>query len=247
LRAAAAAALAAAAIAGCGAGGAASQTAAGHQQRHHHDYLVAALGDSITAGAPLWDPNPAVRAGIGAAASRRSQYEYWAARAVRGVRFRNCGVSGERTDQIAARLGCAHGADALIVQGGINDLVQTFGAGRRLEQRAVDAAARNINRMVARGRRMGLAVLIANLLPLNDASPRLDAEIARTNAKIVAIARRRHVAVLPFHATLERPPGSDRMRSDLTAEGLHPSIAGYALLGRDAVAPALRRLVKRAR
>jgi lysophospholipase L1-like esterase len=243
LRAAAAAALAAVAIAGCGGGGAASQTS----PAHHPGFLVAALGDSITAGAPLWDPNPAVRAGIGGAASRRSQYEYWAARAVPGVRFRNCGVSGERTDQILARLGCARGADALIVQGGINDIVQTFGAGRRLERRTVDAAARNIDRMVAAGRRMGLAVLIANLLPLNGASPRLDAAIARMNRRIAAIARRRHVAVLPFHATLERPPGSGRMRSDLTAEGEHPSIAGYALLGQDAVAPALRRLVRRAR
>ena len=232
---------------GCGGGSHASSSATNASGKPHRGFLVAALGDSITAGAPLWDPNPAVRAGIGGAATRRSQYEYWAARAVPGVRFRNCGVSGERTDQIAARLGCAHGADALIVQGGINDLVQTFGAGRRVERRAVRAAARNIDRIVAAGRRMGLAVLIANLLPLNDSSPRLDAEIARMNAKIAAIARRRHAGVLPFHATLERPPGSDRMRSDLTAEGLHPSIAGYALLGEDAVAPALRRLVRRAR
>jgi hypothetical protein len=34
------------------------------------------------------------------------------------------------------------------------------------------------------------------------------------------------------------------MRSDLTAEGEHPSIAGYTLLGRDAVAPALRRIIR---
>lgn len=42
--------------------------------------LVAALGDSITAGAPLWDPDPTVRALLGGAADERSQYEYWVAR-----------------------------------------------------------------------------------------------------------------------------------------------------------------------
>lgn len=165
-----------------------------------------------------------------------------------GVRFRNCGVSGQRTDQIASRLaGCARGADALIVQGGINDITQSLGAGPRLLRRTVDAAGRNIDRMVAAGKRMGLAVLIANLLPLNGASSSADAAIARLDRKIAAIARRRNVRVLPFHATLERPPGSGRMRSDLTADGEHPSIAGYALLGEDAIAPALRRLVKRGR
>jgi lysophospholipase L1-like esterase len=189
-----------------------------------------------------------VRAGIGPAASRRSQYEYWAARAVPGVRFRNCGVPGERTDQIAGRLaGCAQRAEALIIQGGINDVAQALAGGRRLERRTVDAAARNLDRMAAAAKRMGLAVLVANLLPWNGGHPRADAWIARLNEGIHAIGQRRGVAVLPFHGTLERPPGSGLMRPDLTSDGEHPSIAGYALLGEEAVAPALHRIVERAR
>jgi hypothetical protein len=35
------------------------------------------------------------------------------------------------------------------------------------------------------------------------------------------------------------------MRPDLTVEGSHPSIDGYALLGQQAVAPALRRIERR--
>ena len=83
--------------------------------------VIAALGDSITAGSPLWDPDPGVREQIGPALDERSQFEAQAP----GLRFRNCGVFGERTDEIAARLEeCARGARTLIVQGGINDIVQ---------------------------------------------------------------------------------------------------------------------------
>jgi lysophospholipase L1-like esterase len=165
---------------------------------------------------------------------------------VPSVRFRNCGVFGETTDEIARRLpDCARGADAVIVQGGINDIAQTLGAGPRLERRAVAAAARNLDRMVGEGKRMGLDVLLVDLLPWNNGHPRADDAIARLNREIDAIGRREDVAVLPFHATLERPPGSGRMRSDLTIEGDHPSIAGYALLGQRAVAPALKKLVRK--
>ena len=87
--------------------------------------LVAALGDSITAGSPLWDPDPAVRRRIGAALDERSQWEWWAARARPGLEIRNCGVYGERAEEIERRLErCAAGADALVVQGGINDVAQ---------------------------------------------------------------------------------------------------------------------------
>ena len=92
---------------------------------------------------------------------------------------------------------------------------------------------------------MGLSVLLANLLPWNNGHPQADPAIARLNRDIRAIGRRQRVPVLPFHDTLERPPGSGLMRSDLTIEGDHPSITGYTLLGERAVAPALRRLVNR--
>jgi len=91
--------------------------------------IVAALGDSITAGAPRWSPNRELRQVI---ASRRgdltrtSQWEHWANVATDDAfRFRNCGREGDRTDEIEARLaGCSAGADIVVIQGGTNDLAQ---------------------------------------------------------------------------------------------------------------------------
>ncbi len=156
------------------------------------------------------------------------------------MRFRNCGIPGETTDQIRARLpACARGADELIVQGGVNDIAQALGSGP--EDRVVDAAAANLEAMVRTGKRMGLVVLLVNLLPWNNGHPQADPAIAELNRRIAEIGRREHVPVVNFHDTLEGPPGSGLMRSDLTAEGDHPSIAGYALLGQRAVAPRLKR------
>lgn len=205
-------------------------------------YLVAALGDSITAGSPLWDPNPAIRAQLGTRPNPKSEYEYWAQQAVPRVRFRNCGVPGETTAEIRARLAtCARGADALIIQGGINDIAQASGGGGTAMSQAANRAAGNMAAMVRRGKRMGLHVFIANVLPWNNGHPFADGAIAYLNGRLARLGSSTHAPVLRFHGTLERPPGSGLMRSDLTAEGDHPSIAGYALLGERAVAPALKR------
>ncbi len=56
-----------------------------------------ALGDSITAGNPAFDPDPQQRAAPGFGDDERSQYESWSERADDSLDLRNCGVFGERT------------------------------------------------------------------------------------------------------------------------------------------------------
>ena len=185
--------------------------------------VVAALGDSICAGSPYWDPDPGVRARIGDALDERSQWEYWAAGQDERLDFRNCGVYGERTDEIARRLdSCADGADVLVVQGGINDIAQ---------RRSVDRAAENLNGMVRRARELGLGVVLANVLPWNNGYPRAEAPIRALNGLIEEVAGAQRVAVLPFHETLEDPERPGRMREDWTSDGDHPSVEGYRRLG----------------
>ncbi|MDP8911110.1 MAG: SGNH/GDSL hydrolase family protein [Actinomycetota bacterium] len=185
--------------------------------------VIAALGDSITAGSPAWDPDPAVRATIGPALDERSQWEYWAARADERLEFRNCGVYGERTDEIARRIDtCAAGAAVLVVQGGINDIAQ---------RRSIERAAENLAGMVRRGRERGLRTLLANVLPWNNGYPRAETPIRALNELIEHVAREHDVPVLPFHETLEDPERPGRMRDDWTSDGDHPSVEGYRRLG----------------
>src|ERR1700758_5010046 len=152
--------------------------------------VVAVAGDSISAGSPLWDPDPAVRARI-AAPDERSQWQWWAAQAAPSLEFRTSAVYGERTDQIARRLDLVlGGADILVVQGGINDIAQ---------QRPVEEAAQNLEAMLERGREAGGAVAVADVLPWPAGDARAAGEIARLNELIHTIGGVTH---LPFHDTL---------------------------------------------
>jgi lysophospholipase L1-like esterase len=188
--------------------------------------LVATLGDSITAGAPRWSPNPKLRKIlVRGPATRESQWQYGAERALDGrFRFRNCGVEGDRTDEIELRLeACAADAQILVVQGGTNDIVQG---------RTPSSAAANIRQMVRRARDAGLDVLVTTVPPLNARHPRWAPEIRRLNELIHALAREEDVSVIDFFKLLEDPRRPGRMRADWTADGVHPTVEGYRRIGR---------------
>jgi len=190
--------------------------------------IVACLGDSITAGSPRWDPDPAVRAGIDEP-DERSQWEWWAMGRHEGLELRNHGINGQRTDEIATRLeAAAAGAEALVVQGGINDIAQ---------QRSVDDAARNLRAMVEHGRRLGLRVALVDVLPWPNGDERAAAEIVRLNELIRGIAADLAVPLFPFHDTLVDPDRPHTMRDGWTDDGAHPSVEGHRLLGELAFRP----------
>lgn len=184
--------------------------------------VVAVAGDSISAGSPLWDPDPAVRARI-PAPDERSQWQWWASRADARLEFRTSAVYGERTDQIARRLDLVlDGADVLVVQGGINDVVQ---------RRPVEDAAASIAVMLERGRAAGLALAVPDVLPWNNGDERAARDIERLNALIRQLAPTAGATLLQFHETLADPAEPHRMADGLTHDGDHPSVEGHRLLG----------------
>lgn len=184
--------------------------------------IIVCIGDSITAGSPLWDPDPVLRAHIGEP-DERSQWQWWAARATPQLDFRNHGVNGERTDQISARFDeAAEGAEMIVVQGGINDVVQG---------RPVEVAAANLAGMIERARALRLRVAVADVLPWNNGDARAAQDIARLNQLVRAIADGVGVPLLPFHDTLADPEQPHRMRDEWTDDGNHPSVEGHRLLG----------------
>ena len=189
--------------------------------------ILGCLGDSITAGSPLWDPDDAVRARI-EAPDERSQWEWWAMRADSNLDLRNHGVYGERTEQIAQRLEAAvDGVEALVIQGGINDIVQA---------RPVEEALKNLTGMVWRARGLGLRVALVDVLPWNNGDSRAAKDIDALNEGLRALAERVEVPLFPFRDTLADPSLPHRMHDDLTDDGDHPSVEGYRLLGERAFA-----------
>ena len=136
------------------------------------------------------------------------------------------------TAEILARLeGCAEGADILVVQGGINDIARSLGGEDVDRIVAVDEAEENLHRMVDEGKRLGLEVEIANLLPWNNGHPYATPLVQRLNDKIAAIAAEEQVPILPFHDVLEDPRYPDLMAPEWTSDGDHPSVEGYRRLG----------------
>lgn len=191
--------------------------------------LIAAVGDSITAGNPGWDPDPEIRRAlreVGFEPSRRSDWIWWARRRYPDVRFRNCGAGGDKTAEILARFDdCVEGVDAVVVQGGLNDIARGPG---------VAAAADNIEEMVRRGRERGLVVMVATATPWNAGYPQADPEIRDLNRRIRGIARRHGATVLDFYAALEDPSRPGRIRDEWQVDGIHPNVEGYRRLGEHA-------------
>lgn len=180
--------------------------------------VVAVVGDSISAGSPLWDPDAAFRERI-AKPDERSSWQWWAAEADGRLEFRTTAVYGERTDEIGRRLDLVvDGADVLVVQGGVNDVVQ---------RRSIESAAENLGEMLDRGRAAGLAVAVTDVLPWNNGDQRAAEGIEHLNALI----RQLGVPLLPFHETLADPADPRRMGDGLTDDGDHPSVEGHRLLG----------------
>ena len=179
------------------------------------------LGDSITAGNPGYDPDPARQPFEGD--DPESQYLYWAALADARIDFRNHGVGGERTDQIRARFqAAAAGADVLVVQGGINDVVQ----GRPIEKAAAD-----IRELVRLGKAHDLGVVVADVLPWNRGWPDAEPRIRALNELLRSLAAAEGVKALLFHDTLEDPARPGRMHEEWTADGNHQSVLGHRRLG----------------
>ena len=145
------------------------------------------------------------------------------ARRRRTLDLRNHGVYGERTDEIAARLeAAARGAEALVVQGGINDVVQ---------RRPVEEAARNLAGMVERGRRLGLRVALVDVLPWNNGDGRAASDIVRLNTLIGVLAEASTCRSSRSTTRSSIPTGRTACATTGRDDGDHPSIEGHRLLG----------------
>jgi lysophospholipase L1-like esterase len=184
------------------------------------DVLIVALGDSYTSGAPLYrSPVESPPLGEG---DNRSQYAYWIMRRHRSWQVFNAGVTGERTDQIAGRLmlNISLRPDYLIVQGGINDIIQGI---------PLKKTEDNLQSMYRKIRANGITPVACSILPLNQATPAGVQQIRSLNNWIetTAVAEKIPFADLYKAVTNSRHP--DRLSA--SSDGTHPDIRGYRAMG----------------
>jgi len=196
---------------------------------------IVALGDSTTAGTPLYQsPLEAPPAGKGNA---ESQFAYWLMRRQPGWSVLNRGINGERSDQIAARFDrdvLANAPAAVIIIAGVNDVYQG---------RSVDQVTANLRAMYDRAAAAGIPVIAGSIVPYNSASADANRKMHEINAWITAQAAHDHnlFAVDTRAAAAARDDG-DRLAA--SPDGLHPDVEGYRAMA-EAIMPGVSRALSR--
>ena len=191
---------------------------------------IVALGDSTTAGTPAFQsPLEAPPHGRG---DETSQYAYGLMEAHPEWQVVNCGVNGERSDEIRARFDrdvLAHGPRAVVIIAGVNDVYQG---------RTAEAVTAHLAAMYARAADARIAVVAGSILPYNTATPEQNARMRRINDWI-----RGHggIAFADTRTAVAASDDSDRLFD--SSDGLHPTPAGYRRMA-DAIRPALEQVLR---
>ena len=194
---------------------------------------VVALGDSTTAGTPLFkSPIESPPRGEG---DETSQFSYWLMKAHPEWDVRNRGVNGERSDQIRARWVrdvAANHPSAVIIIAGVNDVYQG---------READHVTGELRAMYDLAAAAGIPVVAGTIVPYNTATPGQNAKMHAINAWIRAEAGRDpNVAFADTRAAAASDADGDLLRG--SPDGLHPDIDGYRRMA-GALEPVLRALL----
>jgi lysophospholipase L1-like esterase len=168
-----------------------------------------------------------------------------------GKPYVNRGIGAQTTAQMLIRFRAdviALKPRVVVILAGTNDVSGNAGTV------APAAIEDNLASMAELAKIAGIKVVLASLLPVTDAKKDAKGQpIQRTtdrppetihaiNAWIAAYARKSGHVFLDYHAALIDERGA--LRAELTADGLHPNAAGYAImapLAEKAIAAALRR------
>ena len=195
--------------------------------------VIVALGDSTTAGTPLFQ-SPVVAPPHGAG-DDQSQFAYWLMQAHPEWDVRNCGVNGERSDQIAARfdrdvLACH--ARAVVIIAGVNDVYQG---------RSAESVRTQLREMYARAAQAGIPVIAGSIVPYNSATATQNQAMRAINEWIRNDATR-HAGLTFVDTRAATAAANDPNRLAGSPDELHPDIDGYRRMA-EWLAPAIEKVL----
>jgi lysophospholipase L1-like esterase len=191
--------------------------------------VIVALGDSTTAGTPLFkSPIETPPAGQG---DVRSQFAYWLMQRHPEWQVLNRGVNGERSDEIARRFDrdvLAARPRAVVIIAGVNDVYQ----GRPAAQVTTELRA-----MYDRAASAGIPVVAGSIVPYNTATADQNERMREINAWIAAeAARDPGITFADTRKATAAPDHPDRLRG--SPDDLHPDVDGYRRMA-EALGPAI--------
>jgi len=191
---------------------------------------IVALGDSTTAGTPgFLSPLEAPPGGKG---DVTSQYAHWLMESEPTWDVINCGINGERSDQIAARVVrdvIAASPAAVVIIAGVNDVYQG---------RTVEHVMAQLRTMYDRAAHAGIRVVGGTIVPYNTAGTAENDRMRQINAWIREQTRNEPaIAFVDTRAAVAAPENPDRLAE--SPDGLHPSPRGYRAMA-DAIRPVLQ-------
>ncbi len=195
---------------------------------------IVALGDSTTAGTPgFLSPLEAPPAGRG---DETSQYSWWLMQAHPEWNVMNCGVNGERSDQIRARFA----RDVLdvkpalvIIIAGVNDIYQGRSAGDVIEE---------LHAMYEAASHAGIRVVAGSIVPFNTATADQNVRMRAVNAWIQRHALKDgNLTFVDTRRAVAHPDNPDALAD--SPDELHPSADGYRRMG-EAVLSAVERALE---
>jgi lysophospholipase L1-like esterase len=197
--------------------------------------MIVCLGDSTTAGTPLF--KSPIEAPPDGAGDERSQFAYWLRQRHPDWRVLNCGVNGERSDEIAGRFNrdvLAHEPLAVVIIAGVNDVYQGLRASHVTSQ---------LDAMYTRARANDIAVVAGTIVPYNTASADQNARMHAINTWIMQTAAAiPGVWVVDTRQAAADPNDPDRLAG--SPDDLHPDIDGYRRMA-EALLPVLERSLAR--
>lgn len=154
------------------------------------------------------------------------------------------GVSGERTDQMLARMAAvtASGAGLLYIQGGVNDIAQNYPAAATSGQ----TAFANIRTMADTARRAGMIVVVEAEVGADSLSAAMLAQVEELNVRLADYAERTPgIHLHDARGAVLQPgfgEGGVRYRTGYSYDGTHVNGRGAAAWG-ESLATLIDRLV----